>query len=313
MPYPAADRVITQCLLRRREAAMAERGGPSVRHRRLAAELRRLREDAGLSGDEVAASLGWSGSKVSRIETCRTEVKSADLGKLLEFYQVPAGHRDELIALVTERRRRGWWESYTDVLPQWYAAYIVLESEAESIYAWNCELINGLLQTEGYARAVNDETGNQADPPGEISRRVEARLRRQSILTGENPTDVTFVLDESVLLRRFGGAEIMRGQLAHLIETSRLPNVSLRVLPLGGAHPVSGGGAFTLTRFTPVPEIGPVSDVVHVEQLGKSAVYIEGESETYPYWLAFGKLMTEALGEDQSRKLIAKTMQTAWS
>ncbi len=292
---------------------MPERSGPSVRRRRLAAELRRLREELGRSGDEVAVALGWSGSKVSRIETCRTQVKTADLGKLLELYGVSAGHRDELIDLARERRRRGWWEAYTDVLPHWYAAYIVLESEAESIYAWNCELINGLLQTEGYARAVNEEMGSAADPPAEISRRIEARLRRQRILTGDNPTDVTFVLDESVLLRRIGDPGVMHGQLAHLTAVSRWPNVSMRVLPLAGAHPVSGGGAFALMRFAAVPGIGPVSDVVHVEQLGKTALYMEDDASTHLYWLAFGRLVAEALDEERSRRLIESIMRATWS
>ncbi|HXP18201.1 MAG TPA: helix-turn-helix transcriptional regulator [Streptosporangiaceae bacterium] len=292
---------------------MPEHGGPSVRRRRLAAELRRLREEQGLTGEEVAEALQWSASKISRIETSRTGVKTADLGQLLDVYGVSAQHREELLALARERRRKGWWEAYTDVLPPWYAAYIVLESEAEEILCWSPELVNGLLQTEDYARAVAGAMGAPADPPGEMTRRIQARLRRQRILAGESAPGVTFVLDESVLLRRLGDEQVMRDQLAHLIEAAALPNVSLHVLRLAGTHPVGGGGGFVLLQFPPVPGIGPASDVVHIDQLGRSALYIEGEAETYQYKLAFRRLVDESLDADRSRDLIGSVMREMWS
>ncbi len=292
---------------------MPDHGGPSVRRRRLAAELRRLREELGLTGEEVADTLQWSASKISRIETYRTGVKSADLGKLLDVYGVPPEHRDELLALTREPRRKGWWEAYTDVLPPWYAAYIVLESEAEKIMWWSPELVNGLLQTEGYARAVTGTMGAPTDPPGEITRRIQARLRRQRILGGDGPTSVTFVLDESVLMRRLGDRQVMRDQLEHLIKVAALPNVALHVLRLADTHPVGGGGGFALMQFPAVPGIGPASDVVYIEQLGRSALYVEDEAETYQYRLAFERLVSEALDPARSRELIETIKHELWS
>jgi transcriptional regulator with XRE-family HTH domain len=292
---------------------MPDHVSPSVQRRRLAAELRRLREEQNLTGEEVADALRWSGSKISRIETSRTGVKSGDLSKLLELYGVPADHRQELVALAREPRRKGWWEAYTDVLLEQYAAYIMLESDAAAIFCWSPEIIHGLLQTEDYAKAVTKAHGTEYDPPGEVARRIQARLRRQGILTREDPPEVTFVLDESVLIRRQADNTVMRGQLAHLIQIAGLPNVKLHILPLAGTHPVGAGGGFALMQFPPVPGIGPAPDVVYVEQLAKSVLYVEDEAETHQYRLAAGRLTAESLDVAGSRDLIADINRTIWS
>jgi hypothetical protein len=146
-----------------------------------------------------------------------------------------------------------------------------------------------------------------------MTRRIQARLRRQRILAGDSAPRVTFVLDESVLLRRLGDRRVMRDQLAHLIEAAALPNVSLHVLRLADTHPVGGGGGFVLLQFPPVPGIGPASDVVHIEQLGRSALYIEGEAETYQYKLAFRRLVSESLDPEMSRELIETVTRGMWS
>jgi transcriptional regulator with XRE-family HTH domain len=291
---------------------MPDHGGPSVRRRRLAAELRRLREEMGLTGEEVAETLQWSGSKISRIELCRTGVKTVDLSKLLDVYEVPAEQRVELVALARERRHKGWWEAYSDVLPDWYGAYIVLETEADSIYSWNPQVINGLLQTEDYARAVIDAMGAPADPPGDTARRIQARLKRQRILTSGNSATLTFVLDESVLMRRMGSAQVMRDQMAHLLDVSRLPQVTLQMLRLADTHPVGTGGGFTLLQFPPIPGLGPASDIVYVEQLTKRVFYVEDDGEAYLYRLAFQRLVTEALDPEQSRDLIETVKREMW-
>ncbi len=293
---------------------MPDHGGPSVRRRRLAAELKRLREERNQTGDDVAAALHWSASKISRIENYRTGIKRGDLGRLLAFYGIPDGHRAELLELADEPRRKGWWEAYSDVLPESLAAYVGLESEAESILCWSPEIITGLLQTERYATAVTDTEASSASSPGEVARRVQARLKRQRVLVGDNPTRATFVLDESVLLRRHGGPDVMAEQLAHLVEMSRLPNIQIRVLPLAAAaHPVTVGGSFLLLQFPPVPGIGPASDVVYVEQYAKSALYVEDEAETYQYRLAFERLVSESLDEAGSVALIERIRRENWS
>jgi transcriptional regulator with XRE-family HTH domain len=293
---------------------MPEPGSPSVRRRWLAAELRRLREEADLTGEDVAESLGWSASKLSRIELARTGIKPADLSDLLTRYGVPEDHRTELLRLVQKGRSRGWWQSYADSLPETLFPLIGLESEAQSIWAWSPDLAPGLLQTKDYARAAIDEhmTATAAISRGEVERRVQVRLRRQRILGSEQATRFTAVLDESVLLRHLGSARVMSQQLAHLIEASHWPNVSLHVLPLAGPHPI-GSGAFILLRFAPIPEIGSVSDIVYLEQLTGGAIYVDDDSETHQYELGFGHLVAESLGPAESRDLIARVMRDRWS
>jgi transcriptional regulator with XRE-family HTH domain len=293
---------------------MPELGSPSVSRRRLAAELRRLREERNLTGEDVAESLGWSASKLSRIELARTGIKAVDLASLLTKYGIPEDHRAELLRLVAQPRTRGWWKTYTDSLPEKLVPLIGLESEATSLSAWSPELVPGLLQTQDYARAAIDahSAATSSVSPGEIERRVQARLKRQAILRSEEPATLVSVLDESVLLRHLRSAEVMRDQLAHLIEVTELPNVTVRILPLEGSHPI-GTGAFMLLKFAPIPGIGPVSDIVYLEQLSGSGLYIDDDAETHQYELGFGRLIAESLEPDQSRDLIARVRCDRWS
>jgi transcriptional regulator with XRE-family HTH domain len=293
---------------------MSELGSPSVSRRRLAAELRRLREEHSLTGEDVAENLGWSASKLSRIETARIGIKAADLARLLDEYDVAAEHKAELLRLVGKPRSRGWWEAYTDSLPEKFAHYIVMESEAESIAAWSTELVPGLLQTPDFARAAIGAhlAATAAISASEIERRVQTRLKRQRILTSDPRKDLASVLDESVLLRHVHSARIMRDQLAHLIKMSEQPNVTIRVLPLDGAHPI-GSGAFMLLKFAPIPEIGPVSDIVFIEELTGNALYIDDDGETQRYQLGFGQLVADSLDPEKSRELIARTIRDRWS
>ncbi len=262
--------------------------------------------------DEVAESLSWSGSKISRIETARTGVKVADLHKLLDLYDVPPEQRPELIKLSREGKMKGWWESYSHTLPEEYAALIGLEAEADSVFCWSPELVHGLLQTEDYARAVIRSHMRSTDPipPGAVERRVEARMQRQQVIFREQPMKLYVVLDEAVLLRRFGDAEVMRGQLGHLLTLSQLPNVTVRVLRLDGPHPI-GTGAFVMLRFGPVDQT-TLHDVVYIEQLNASSLYIEDEKDTFQFQLAFDELAGAALSDTESRALISSIKQTNW-
>ena len=293
---------------------MPEYGSPTVRRRRLAAELRRLREHADLTGEDVAERLGWSASKVSRIELYRTGVKTTDLTRLLELYGVTGTHQTELLALATEPRRKGWWEAYSDALPEEYSAYIVLEAEAESVECWSPQLVHGLLQTTDYARAVIEaHMGSTVGlPPGKIRQRVQTRIERQQVVTGARQLPLSVVLDQSVLLRRVGDERIMRQQLEHLIEISKRPNVRIQVLPLAGSHPIGTGG-FALLHFAPVPGISQSTDVVYIEQLGRTALYVEDEDEVFDYRLALTRTTERSLSPDETRDLIAKVAREDWS
>ncbi|HEY2286671.1 MAG TPA: helix-turn-helix transcriptional regulator [Streptosporangiaceae bacterium] len=292
---------------------MPERGSTKVGRRRLAAELRRLRDLADLTGEEVADRLGWSGSKISRIELNRTEVKAGDLTELLDLYGVHGSHRADLVALSKARRSRGWWSAYSDVMGPEYAAYIELEAEADSALCWSPQLIHGLVQTEEYARAVIESNlgWQPTTPPGKIQRLIEVRLARQRIVTDSATLRLTVILDQSVLLRQVGAAAVMRRQLDYLGQVSRRPNVTLRVLPLAGFHPV-GTGSFSLLVFPPLLGVGPSSDVLYVEQLTRNEVVLDEEAEVYEYRLAFEQLAAKALSPDATRQLIAAASE-AWS
>ncbi|WP_433329283.1 helix-turn-helix domain-containing protein [Spirillospora sp. CA-294931] len=278
---------------------------PSVRQRRLAAELRRLREQRGLTGDEVAERLTWSTAKVSRIENARTGAKILDIRRLLELYQVNGPHQDELIALAHDAAEKGWWEEYRDLIGG-YPDYIAMEAEATAIRQWETHNIPGLLQTEDYAREViSGWNAIATTPPREIDRRVEVRMRRQSILTSSHSlAGFAVVIDESVLRRRVGAAPVMRAQIQHLLSVMELPHVSLRVLPLNGPHPVMEG-SFTLLEFAPVHDV-IFPDIVHTESLAVS--HFEDEMTTHMYRLAYQTLAEAALDHEQSRRFIGASL-----
>lgn len=290
---------------------MPDLGGQPVRRRRLAAELRRLRERTGLTGDQVAERLGWSGSKISRIELNRIGVKLSDLRKLLDLYGVSPAHGEDLQALAQESRQARRLETVTAGLPADYTDYLSAENEARSIWNWDPFVIPGLLQTEAYARAVH--IAFQALfrlPPGDAERRIELRQVRQQLLTRDPPPDLLVVIDESVLHRMFGDKTVMREQLLRLAEVSRLPSVQIRVFPLGGAHAVTAG-AFSYMQFVQVHDI-PLHDIVTVEHLTGS-YYLEDDEETFQYRVAFEWLAENSLTEDHTRTLITNAVHDAWS
>ena len=291
---------------------MPDRGSPTVRGRRLAAELRRLRERTGLTGEEVAERLGWSGSKVSRIELHRTGIKQADLRELLDLYEVGEPHRQELIALARESSQKNWLEVMGAGFPPEYAAYLYAEAEAESIWNWEPQVVPGLLQTPDYARAVMQGWRAMFPvPPRETERRIEARLLRQEALTRDPPLELSVVVDESVLRRRFGASEIMRRQLEHLAEAAELPNVDVRIHRLDGNDPPLATGAFSYMQFPHVRDI-PLHDIVSIELL-EGNTYLEDEEQTYRYRVAFEYLERRSMDPGQSRSLITGTARELWS
>lgn len=289
---------------------MPNHGSPTVRRRRLAGELHRLRDQTGLTGDQVAEQLGWSPSKISRIENARSGVRLADARRLLDVYGVEGAYRDALLALTRDAAGKGWWEGYSGDIPDEYATLIGMEAEAESVCYWEPQVVTGLLQTEAYARAVIATWQSLVTtPPGTIERRVEARLARQGVLTRERALKIFAVLDESVLSRRYGDNCVMFGQLERLAEISQLPNVRLQILPLDGSHPV-GTGAFALFRFAPAHDVS-LPDVAVIEGLANSR-YAEGETETFHYRVAFERLQAESLDSVRSRELIREVAHRTW-
>jgi transcriptional regulator with XRE-family HTH domain len=279
---------------------MADRRPPSVRARQLAAELRRLRDAATLTGEEAAARLGWSPSKVSRIETGNTAPGAADLRRLLDLYQVTGTLRGRLELLAQSAGQRGWWDAYSDTLGPEYTALIALESEAESVRWYAPMLVPGLLQTERYAREVI-RSGLLIAPPGEVERRVQVKMTRQRVLDRDRPVRLSVVLDEAAVMRMVGGAEIMREQLEHLAEMAGRAAVAVQVLPLSaGAHPATTG-EFSILAFPDL--VAP--DVVYLENM-TSDLHVERETDVYRYGMAFDRLRELALPQGESVQLITR-------
>ena len=289
---------------------MLEPASPTVRRRRLAAELRRLRDRAGMTGDQVADRVGWSASKLSRIENAHTVPGDAEIRQLLDLYDVEGHYAEELFALAQEAASKGWWETYSLTLPPDYASLIGLEAEALSALSWEPLIVPGLLQTGDYAREVTNGYLERIDPvpPTETHRRVAARLARQQVLTRDNPLRFSAVLDQSVLYRRFGDGAIMRSQIRQLLELSERDNISLRILPLDGRHPI-GTGAFVLLQFGEVHDVAH-QDIVYVENL-TGGRYVEEEEEVFRYRRSFDRLSDLALDEQQSREILAAA-RAAW-
>lgn len=284
---------------------MPEHPAPSVRARRLARELRRLREAAQMTGEAAAAQLGWSSAKVSRIETARTPITVPDLRRLLDLYGARDTDTDRLVDLARTSRERGWWDSYVGETPSEYATYLGLEDEASSISSFSALLVPGLLQTEDYARAMIKSL--LLMPPREVERLVQVRRIRQDRIYRADKVPLTLhaVLDESVLRRQIGGADVLRDQLKHLVSTvANLPNVEFQVLPhSAGAHPAING-TFTILSF---PRSGD-PEIVTLEHLD-SHLFIEGEKAVYRYTLVFNELITKALDPVESLAFIKQVIK----
>ncbi|MCP2166863.1 helix-turn-helix domain-containing protein [Goodfellowiella coeruleoviolacea] len=277
------------------------RPNPTFRRRQLGRQLRRLREELGFSREEIASYLGCQLPKMSKIETGKLGVSPAELRLLLIKYDVPDEEAEEMIDLGKESRKQGWWVSFGDVVPIWLSDYVGFESEAETIYSYEAELLHGLLQTEGYARAViRAWPGADADHE---DRGVRLRAARQEVLTRNPPVNYVAIVNEAALCRSVGGPATMRQQLERLLDVMKLPNVTLRVLPLSaGAHP-GMGSSFTILHMP-----GQSDPVVYLEEL-TTAAYLEKEHEVAPYKLVFDRLQDVALSERDTRKLVAEKIK----
>ena len=289
---------------------MTQPGSPTVRRRRLAAELREIRESRGKSGDAVAAALRWSPSKISRYERARTGLQPREVERLLDYYQITGERRDLLLALAADAAQKGWWEEYADSLSPDYLEFIGLEHEASSMAIWHGEVITGLLQTEAYARHIISSY-SRVEPiaPGLVQRMVRVRMRRQQVLDRPG-LEMSVVLDESVLRRRVGDDRVMYEQLQRLAREADRPNLTLRILPLDAQHTVFGE-SFVIFRFGQDDD-AILHDVVSAEHL-RSGMSLEGERETYLHRIAFQMLADASLDPASSRALVLETAEKLWS
>ena len=277
------------------------RTGPTVRRRRLGSELRRLREAAGLTCEQAADHLECSASKISRLETARVPARAIDVQALCLLYDAGEEQTGVLVALARESKTEGWWQRFDGVLPDWFGTFVGLEAEAVAIRTYEIQLVPGLLQTEGYARALF-ETAGLGGGPESVEANVSIRRSRQEILRGDSPPQYWAVLSEAALKRLVGGPAIMRDQLLYLTETSELRNVTIQVIREdAGAHP----GMVTPFVILSFPDRAD-PEVTFVDYL-TGALYLEKREEVDQFSLAFNHLVAAAISPQQSVDLIRTT------
>ncbi len=267
--------------------------------RELGEELRRLRGDR--RGAAVAAALGWSESKLSRIETARTGISDPDLESLLHILGLPPDARADLRDLARRGRARVWWAPYRSSVAERYDEFVAFEAEAVRICEWEAQVVPGLLQTDEYAHAVI-AVGADVGDPETLQRRTALRMARQSVLTRRPPPELRVILDESALHREVGGRAVQRRQLQHLHDASQRSAIELRVLPFSAGAHAALGETFVMFEFAD-PGRAPV---VHCEDLVGGQVRVK-ESDVLVYRKAFADLEDRALSVAESRDLVART------
>ena len=279
-------------------------GEATVLRMLLGAQLRRLRETAGMSAENAGYEIRASRSKISRMETGRVGLKARDIEDLLTLYGVAdEQQRSEVLALAIRSREREWWTQYADILPGWFETYLGLESAATAIRSFETQFVPGLFQTEDYARAVT-RLGHQTASPAETERRVGLRLKRQEVLAGPRPPRIWAVMDEAVLRRPIGGYAVMRAQFARLVEAGRRPGVTLQVVPFAKGGHAGASGSFSILRF----EERDLPDVVYMEQL-TSALYLDQRPDVEHYLEVVDQLSGEALTPAESARFIEQVAE----
>jgi transcriptional regulator with XRE-family HTH domain len=276
---------------------------PTIRRRRLGAALRRLREGSGMSLDAVAKELGWSTSKVSRIESAKIAVTPADVRALLGVLDALSEEVETLVSLASEDRQPGWWRQYAEVLPPWFEGYLSLESEAALLLAYESEVVPGLLQTEQYAAEILRQS-SYTQLPDEAARAAELRRARQVRLVGPDPIHLDVVINEGALRRVVGDRKMMCDQLTRLIEAVELPNVALRVLPFAaGAHP-GVDGSFTVLEFSDPSN----PRIVYLDRMTDSE-YLDSLRDVAAYRHAHERLRASALSVNDSQEMISELLR----
>lgn len=272
--------------------------------RRLGAELRRLREEAGLLIEDVAKELECSTSKISRLENGKGIPKIRDVRDMLARYGVTDSRtRDRLLQWTHAGQQQGWWQEFSDVMqqdaPLRLEKVVALETDAWRSSAYQATLIHGLMQVESYARAILEAMLPNTSAY-DISRLVEVRLRRQEILyRNDTPLELRHVLDEAVLWRPIGGHRVQAEQLRRILRDMDRSNVAVRVLPFEAGVHQAATGSFEITEFVDKAD----HDVVSVESLTGNT-FLESDDDVNKYMSAFEDVTNRALTPTQSAELI---------
>jgi transcriptional regulator with XRE-family HTH domain len=273
---------------------------PTLRLRRLAAELRGLRAAAGLTREDVTDRTGINEATLYRIESGRARPQVRTLMALLALYGLTESQRGELLALSRQSSEQSWLQSFPAGLPDPYPTYITFEGEARSLLNYESLFVPGLLQIEPYAQSAL-QRGLPTASKEEIQRLVNARISRQAVLTRDPPLRLWAIIDESVLHRPVGGRDVMNAQLEHMAEATELPHVTLQVIPWDvGAHP-GMNGAFVILEFT--EESG--NDVVYIESQAGD-LFLESQADVSRFTAKFEYLRAQALPPETSVSLIRR-------
>ncbi|WP_157246439.1 helix-turn-helix domain-containing protein [Nonomuraea typhae] len=285
-----------------------------MRHRLLAAELRRLRAEARLTGPVVAKALSMSPAKFSRLESANVKPSPDDTRAILTYYGVPEDRQAGYLALVRQAHELNWWDDHVKALPPGYVEFVGLEHEARTMISWESSVMPGLLQTRAHMDAINS-TGRDyfAMPPSWVRVRNQVRLTRQGLLTGPDPLEFVAVIDEVVihraisLLRTIGSADLVREQLNHLVVMAQSPNVTLRVFKLWDPYPVLAASALVQLKFAAIGDVPGLThpDVTYIEAVTGGSV-TDDEETNYNTERILQFFLQKSLDAHQSIRLIQR-------
>ncbi|MGY0057084.1 helix-turn-helix domain-containing protein [Streptomyces sp. LZ34] len=275
-------------------------GAPTVLRVVLGKRLQDLREKAGLSYERAGRALDVTHATIRRMEKAEVGLRLPYVEKLLRTYGVTDPEEVEgFLSLAREANKPGWWHRFRDVLPGWFNTFVSLEGEANLIRAYEPHYVPGLLQTEGYARAVMS-AGMPHALDSETERNVALRMERQSLLTRPDPPMLWVVMDETVLRRPIGGPEVMRDQITRLIEAAAMPNIRLQIMPFdAGPHPAMYG-PFHIFRF-PIPEL---PDIAYTETL-VSGSYFDQRDDVSAFLEALDRMCAQAAPAQTTQAILS--------
>jgi transcriptional regulator with XRE-family HTH domain len=269
----------------------------------LGTQLRRLREARKVTVTAAGRAIHASAAKISRMELGRVSFRERDVMQLLTLYGVSAPpEREAFLTLVRRANVPGWWHQYSDIIPNWFEAYLGLEQASSVIRTYQPQLVPGLLQTPQVTRTII-ELGYPGQSADEIERKIALRMMRQEILTRPDAPSLCAVFEEASLWR-LNKNSIMREQIQHLIAMAELPNVSIQLIPTYSAAHVGVGGPFTILRFPHAD----LPDIVYLEQL-TSAVYLDKNEDVQRYLNVMHRLCTQAATPTQTLTLLNDTLK----
>lgn len=283
---------------------MAKEPGPSVRRRQLGAMLKQLRRESGKTIKDAASWLGMGESNMSKIEGAKQQIKAQTVRALGQLYDVDASKVDYLLKLANEANERGWWTAYRDTVPDWFRQFVGLEADALDLWNYETELVPGLLQTPAYVRAITKAARPTASDD-DLERSVRLRRERQARIDGDQPPRLHFFVNEAVIRRPVGSPEDWTAQLAHLLETSKLAHITLRVLPFSAGQHAAMLGSFVMMKFP--EEDSPA--FVYLEH-DRGAIYQEDPGDIERYTVQVDELDRLSLSPADSREMLSEEVNT---